>query len=254
MATDEPTEAERARLQAVAFGPSSTPEEAIQAQAELQALSVAVAKPAGPPPAAPAAPGGRTSPAPAEPAPETAVTARPLGSSRRAFLWSGVALVVGVILGASLAPVAIRGTAPSPTPTVSSPVTRITQPLRPSLGTGTSPGNSIAADAWFLQPAVRDDILGFAVEGVNSASARLVDSRANGVSLWLATMQPPNGSASTGYCFIGTRNSPSEASGHADAACVTKAEFDASGLAIDFMGGRATWDGFYITIKLTGEN
>ncbi|MCU1513502.1 MAG: hypothetical protein JWO10_592 [Microbacteriaceae bacterium] len=252
------TDAERARLQSIAFGRASTPQQreaSLAAQQQLAAMDSAAASTSRSDSAATPA-----SPAPAHTSPEHTqdeVPGEPLRTGllpsgpalRRLIAWGVAILAVGILAGA-----AIGGAAGSARPVASSTINptsdpfRVTEPVRPSLGTGTSPGNPAAAESWF-ESANGDAHLEFDIVGVDEGSARLVDQRSKGVALWLARTRDDQG-----YCFVATRNAASEASPHADAACVSREQFETSGLAIRFIGGRATWDGFFVNLQLTGES
>jgi hypothetical protein len=227
MSDEEPAERRRERLRREAFGRPATPADEARAADALRELTDLAAGDA----AERAAQDALAAAAPPPP-----VRRRlPRAVAVVAVSLAGAAILVGLDLfgfGRSGDPDAAPPESPSirfqeerPIPTRSVPVT--------------TTGSSASADTWFSAPQTQADLTGTlqtSVEGIDPASTRIVPSSAAGWRIWIA--KGPHGM----LCLIAKREESSSAS----AQCVTREDFDASGLTLGADRLTVFWDGFVV--------
>jgi hypothetical protein len=167
---------------------------------------------------------------------------RPAGALRRAWLIPIVALCLAAGYGSSAISRQWTGPAPAPPVSNSGAVTRL--PAVDPRGTARS-GSTIAADEWFSQPQVEDDMVDaptlLSDLGIDPATTRFMGATVHGALLWIA--KRPDRS----YCVVGMR----PWNGGTFGSCTSVDDFVRAGLELTQGLDSVRWDGIKFTTLST---
>jgi hypothetical protein len=167
---------------------------------------------------------------------------RPAGALRRAWLIPIVAFCLAAGYGSSGISRQWTGPAPAPPVSNSGAVTRL--PAVDPRGTARS-GSTIAADEWFSQPQVEDDMVDaptlLSDLGIDPATTRFMGATVHGALLWIA--KRPDRS----YCVVGMR----PWNGGTFGSCTSLDDFIRAGLELTQGLDSVRWDGIKFTTLST---
>jgi hypothetical protein len=167
---------------------------------------------------------------------------RPAGALRRAWLIPIVALCLATGYGSSAISRQWTGPAPAPPVSNSGAVTRL--PAVDPRSTARS-GSPIAADEWFSQPQVEDDMVDaptlLSDLGIDPATTRFMGATVHGALLWIA--KRPDRS----YCVVGMR----PWNGGTFGSCTSLDDFIRAGLELTQGLDSVRWDGIKFTTLST---